>query len=229
MLNSFAISGSSPSNPSRVMKVRHRSATYGGVSITYLLESFLSAVAMAPNRETPPLSSFICFASSRANSSRSHPSSSLLPFASLTDFNKGVGQNRTSCITLVSSSQSFESTLRIPTAKHSITPKSTRSMSPKSRKTTRPSSPSLRLPSCGSAWTKPVTNNCTTQASTAISTSFRLSSLFSSEGARLGYQSIAKTRAEPCGPVYSGSQPGELTKGKKACRTANSSKFAASS
>ena len=46
----------------------------------------------------------------------------------------------------------------------------------------------LRFPSCGSACTKPVTSSCTTQASTAISTNKRRSSIANSFGARLGYQ-----------------------------------------
>mmetsp|Transcript_115925 Transcript_115925/g.352538 ORF Transcript_115925/g.352538 Transcript_115925/m.352538 type:complete len:214 (-) Transcript_115925:746-1387(-) len=211
------------------MKVRQRSATYGGVSIKYSLDIVLRAVAMDPNREVPPTSFFICFPSASANSSKEHSSYPLVTLPpSFTNFKSGVGVNRTSCITLASSNQSSFKTCRIPAAKHSMTPKSTRSISPKSRKTTRPSSPSLRLPSCGSAWTKPVTSSWTTQASTAISTKRRLSSSESADGARPGYQSKQSTRAEPSGPVYSGTQPGELTKGKKACLTANSSAFAAS-
>mmetsp|Transcript_86270 Transcript_86270/g.272142 ORF Transcript_86270/g.272142 Transcript_86270/m.272142 type:complete len:240 (-) Transcript_86270:987-1706(-) len=224
-----ASSGSSLKRPSSVMKVRHMSATNGGVSIRYRSDIFLSAVAMAPKRDWPPTSSSICLPTTQANSSISQGTyCGVLETPAAKFFKIGVGAKRTSWKTLASSSQFLLSTWRIPAAQFSMTPKSTLSMRPKSRKTTRPSSPNRRLPSWGSAWTKPVTRSCTTQASTAISTRRRRSCRLSSWGARLGYHCMARTRARPGGAMSSGMQPGEVTKGRNAWRAANSSQLAIS-
>mmetsp|Transcript_5913 Transcript_5913/g.9437 ORF Transcript_5913/g.9437 Transcript_5913/m.9437 type:complete len:219 (+) Transcript_5913:77-733(+) len=216
--------------PSRVMKVRANRATYGGVSIAYSLLRSLRAMAMAPNREVPAWSDVSFLATTSANSAASHSCKLFAPeTGSRTNFINGVGVNLASCIDCTRAGQSEFRTLLMPAAKLSITPKSMRSIKPKSRNTTRPSSPIRRFPSWGSAWTKPVTRSCTTQASTAISTRRRRSWRGSSDGARLGYHSRQSTRAEPSGPVNSGTHAGELTNGRNACRVANSKQFAASS
>ena len=65
-------------------------------------------------------------------------------------------------------SQSSLRTHWMPYANASMICGCTRDMSPKSRKTSRPSSASIRLPSCGSACTMPVSTRLAVTASTAM-------------------------------------------------------------
>mmetsp|Transcript_29864 Transcript_29864/g.71101 ORF Transcript_29864/g.71101 Transcript_29864/m.71101 type:complete len:227 (+) Transcript_29864:38-718(+) len=222
MLKSGSYSAAMPSN---VTKVRVMRTTYSGVSIKYLVESRFRAAAMSPNRVCAFLSEPTSSPKACTNSSKVLSTQYGRVLLGRRFFFTGLGTNSTTCMEQASAVQFLETTLRMPSAKPSMTLGDTRSMSPKSRKQMRPSCMYLRLPSWGSACTKPVMRSCTRQASAAKRTARCRRRSGKSLKSMPSAHSVLSTRQVPLGPVYFRTQAGAVTKPSHMCSLTKSSMF----